>query len=38
MMITRWFLFCSDIQDYIEFIIKKPKTLAAIPPIQVYIK
>ena len=38
MMITRWFLFCSDIQDYIEFIIKKSKTLAAIPPIQVYIK
>ena len=27
----------SDIQDYIEYIIKKNKTLATIPPIHVYI-
>ena len=27
----------SDIQDYIEFIIKKNKTLTKIPPIHVYI-
>ena len=27
----------SDIQDYIEYIIKKPETLTAIPPIHVYI-
>ena len=27
----------SDIQDYIEYIIKKRKTLTAIPPIYVYI-
>ena len=27
----------SDIQDYIEFIIKKHKTLTTIPPIHVYI-
>ena len=26
----------SDIQDYIEFIIKKHKTLTTIPPIHVY--
>ena len=26
----------SDIQDYFEFIIKKPKTLAKNPPIQIY--
>ena len=27
----------SDIQDYIEFIIKKHETLTTIPPIHVYI-
>ena len=27
----------SDIQDYIEYIIKKHETLTAIPPIHVYI-
>ena len=27
----------SDIQDYIEYIIKKHETLATIPPIHVYI-
>ena len=27
----------SDIQDYIEYIIKKHKTVTAIPPIHVYI-
>ena len=27
----------SDIQDYIEYIIKKHKTLTIIPPIHVYI-
>ena len=27
----------SDIQDYIEYIIKKHKTLTTIPPIHVYI-
>ena len=30
--------FVSDIQDYIEYIIKKYETLTAIPPIHVYIK
>ena len=28
----------SDIQDYIEYIIKKHETLTAVPPIHVYIK
>ena len=27
----------SDIQDYIEFVIKKHETLTTIPPIPVYI-
>ena len=27
----------SDIQDYIEYVIKKHETLTAIPPIHVYI-
>ena len=27
----------SDMQDYIEYIIKKQKTLPAIPPIHIYI-
>ena len=27
----------SDLQDYIEYIIKKHETLTAIPPIHVYI-
>ena len=27
----------SDIQDYIEYIIKKHETLATVPPIHVYI-
>ena len=27
----------SDIQDYIEYILKKHETLTAIPPIHVYI-
>ena len=27
----------SDIQDYIEYIIKKPETLTTIPPINVYV-
>ena len=27
----------SDIQDYIEFIIKKHETLTTVPPINVYI-
>ena len=35
--ITRWLLFPSDIQDYIEYIIKKYETLAAIHPIHVYV-
>ena len=35
--ITKWFLFCSDIQDYIEYINKKHETLTTIPPIHVYI-
>ena len=30
--------FVSDIQDYIEYIIKKYETLTTIPPIHVYIK
>ena len=29
--------FVSDIQDYIEYIIKKCETLTTIPPIHVYI-
>ena len=29
--------FVSDIQDYIEYIIKKHETLAKIPPTHVYI-
>ena len=36
MIITRWFLFFSDIQDYIENIIKKHETLTSISPIPVY--
>ena len=31
------FYFGSDIQDFIEYIIKKHATLTAIPPIHVYI-
>ena len=31
------FYFVSDIQDYIELIIKKYETLTALPPIHVYI-
>ena len=35
--IIRWFLFCVDIQDYFEYIIKKHKTLTTIPSFHVYI-
>ena len=35
--IARWFYSVSDIQDYIEYIIKKHEILTAIPPIHVYI-
>ena len=35
--ITKWFLFCSDIQDDIEYINKKHETLTKISPIYVYI-
>ena len=35
--ITRWFFWVSDIQDYIEYIVKKHETLATISPIHVYI-
>ena len=36
---TRWLLFCirNEIQDYIEYIIKKHETLTKIPLIHVYI-
>ena len=35
--ITRGFLFCSDIQSYIEYIVKNHETLSTISPIHVCI-
>ena len=36
-IIIKWFYSVSDIQDYIEYIIKKHETLTKIPPIHVYV-
>ena len=35
--IARWLYSVPDIQDYIEYVIKKYETLTTTPPIHVYI-